>query len=301
MNNTYFGNVLKELRIKKKMSQEKLADGICTKRQLIRIEQNENLPTGFLLSELSKKLNENLEPFLVLAEHPNPIEVIQLKKDLNLYFYQKNLLKIVEVIQEFRITHPELPADFNQYLGWYELVCRAGLPSYEQPQLDCYLQLLELTMDVSDLKQACTGFRTINEINILHSIITTIFLNTGDYKQALNLLLPLKESYIQFYHEYDINILGRMYYNLANVYYRLEDHEEALNTCDQGIELCIREGSFSIVADLYMCKAGILLELNRFDEARPYAKYFVTIYEMQGKREYIEPIISEFRSNGFDV
>ncbi|HAX73401.1 MAG TPA: XRE family transcriptional regulator, partial [Firmicutes bacterium] len=75
MNDIYFGNVLKELRIKKKMSQEKLADGICTKRQLIRIEQNENLPTGFLLSELSKKLNENLEPFLLLANHQNPMEV----------------------------------------------------------------------------------------------------------------------------------------------------------------------------------------------------------------------------------
>ncbi len=301
MNTTYFGNVLKELRTKKKMSQEKLADGICTKRQLIRIEQNENLPTGFLLSELSKKLNENLEPFLLLADYKNPMEIIQLKKDLSLFFYQKNFMKIIEVIHGFKESHPDLPHDFIQYLGWYEGNCLYSLQSYDNPTLNYYTNLLKLTMDFSSLKEACTGFRTINEINILHSIITTFFLNARDYEQALELLLPLKKGYIQFYHEYDVNILGRMYYNLANVHYRLENHKEALENCDDGIELCMREGAFTIIADLYMCKSGILFELDRTEEAITCSKYFITIYEMQGKRQQIEPLIEALQANSFNV
>lgn len=301
MNEIYFGNVLKELRLKKQLSQEKLADGICTKRQLIRIEQNENLPTGFLLSEISKKLNENLEPFLLLANHENPMEVIELKKQLEYYFYEKDFIPLMNLINEYRKNHPNTPVDFQQYLGWYEGACKYSLPNYESPKMEYYIDLLKLTMDFTTLQKACIGFRTFNELNIIHTIITIFYISEKKYKDALLLLPLLIENYLKYYHEYDINLLGRMYYNLATLHYQLDDYEAALNVCDIGIQTCLKERSFAVVADLYMSKASILMDLGHIEEANKCANFFAMLYDMQGKRHQIEPVITQFRSLGLDI
>lgn len=301
MNEIYFGNVLKELRLKKQLSQEKLADGICTKRQLIRIEQNENLPTGFLLSELSKKLNENLEPFLLFANHENPMEVIELKKQLEYYFYEKDFIPLLKLISEYRENHPNPPYDFQQYLGWYEGACKYSLPNYESPNMEYYIDLLKLTMDFNTIEEACIGFRTFNELNIIHTIITIFYISKQKYEEALVLLPLLIENYLKYYHEYDINLLGRMYHNYANIQYRLDNYEEAITICDNGIKTCLRERSFAVVADLYMCKGSILIDQGKTEEATKCVKYFITLYEMQEKRHQIEPVIQQFMSLGLAV
>lgn len=301
MNEIYFGNVLKELRLKKQLSQEKLADGICTKRQLIRIEQNENLPTGFLLSELSKKLNENLEPFLLFANHENPMEVIELKQQLDYYFYEKDFVPLMKLINQYRSLHPNPPVDFQQYLGWYEGVAKFHLPQYDSPEIDYYIDLLKLTMDFKNLEEACTGFRTLNELNIIHAIITSFYIMNQRLLEASILLPLIIDNYLKYYHKYDINLLGRMYYNLANVYYRLDYYDKALEVCETGIKTCLQERSFAVVADLFMCKGSILADQGHMKEATSCAQYFVTLYEMQGKRHQIEPLIQQFISLGLTI
>lgn len=301
MNEIYFGNVLKELRLKKQLSQEKLADGICTKRQLIRIEQNENLPTGFLLSELSKKLNENLEPFLLFANHENPMEVIELKQQLDYYFYEKDFVPLLKLIDQYRSLHPNPPVDFKQYLGWYEGAAKFHLPQYESPQIDYYIDLLKLTMCFTTLEEACVGFRTLNELNIIHTIISVFYMFNNNLYEAGILLSMLIENYLKYYHKYDINLLGRLYYNLANVYYKLDQYDKALEVCETGIKTCLQERSFAVVADLFMCKGSILADQGLMNEATSCAQYFVTLYEMQGKRHQIEPLIQQFISLGLTI
>lgn len=301
MNEIYFGNVLKELRLKKQLSQEKLADGICTKRQLIRIEQNENLPTGFLLSEISKKLNENLEPFLLLANHENPMEVIELKKQLDYYFYEKDFIPLMHLILQYREKHPNHPVDFQQYLGWYEGVAKFHLKNYDTPTIEYFINLLKLTMEFTNLEAACIGFRTFNELNIIHTIITIFYVSVKKYEDASRMLPLLIDNYLKYYHEYDINLLGRMYYNLASSYYQLDNYDKALEICDIGIKTCLYERSFAVVADLYMCKGSILLDQGDIEEATKCVSYFVMLYDMQGKRHQIEPVIAQFRSLGLDI
>lgn len=301
MNETYFGNVLKELRLKKQLSQEKLADGICTKRQLIRIEQNENLPTGFLLSALSKKLNENLEPFLLFANHENPMEVIELKQQLDYYFYEKDFVPLMELIDQYRSLHPNPPVDFQQYLGWYEGVAKFHLPQYESPTIEYYIDLLKLTMNFTNLEEACIGFRTLNELNIIHTIITLFYIINNKLVEASQLLPLIIENYLKYYHKYDINLLGRMYYNLANVNYCLDYYDKALEVCETGIKTCLHERSFAVVADLFMCKGSILADQGLMEEATTCAKFFVTLYEMQGKRNQIERVIEQYKALGIDI
>lgn len=301
MNEIYFGNVLKELRLKKQLSQEKLADGICTKRQLIRIEQNENLPTGFLLSELSKKLNENLEPFLLFANHENPMEVIELKKQLDYYFYEKDFIPLLKLINTYRTNHCNPPVDFQQYLGWYEGVARFSLVECETPNINYFIDLLNLTMDFTTLQEACIGFRTFNELNIIHTIITIFYISEKKYEEAMVYLPLIIENYLKYYHKYDINLLGRMYHNYANVHYRLDNYDQALEICDIGIKTCLRERSFAVVADLYMCKGSILLDQGHTKEATKCVSFFVMLYDMQGKRHQIEPVIEQFRNLGLNI
>ncbi|MTM41302.1 XRE family transcriptional regulator, partial [Turicibacter sanguinis] len=101
--------------------------------------------------------------------------------------------------------------------------------------------------------------------------------------------------------KYDINLLGRMYYNLANVYYRLDYYDKALEVCEIGIKTCLQERSFAVVADLFMCKGSILADQGLMEEATTCAKFFVTLYEMQGKRNQIERVIEQYKALGIDI
>ena len=63
MNYEHFGNLLQELRLKYNMSREKLAQNICTPKQIYRIEKGDSEPSIYLLHQLSIKFNLDLNEY----------------------------------------------------------------------------------------------------------------------------------------------------------------------------------------------------------------------------------------------
>lgn len=53
MEYAHFGVLLKELRTKYNMSRESLAEGICTPKQIYRIEKGFSQPSIYMLNQLS--------------------------------------------------------------------------------------------------------------------------------------------------------------------------------------------------------------------------------------------------------
>lgn len=61
MDYKHFGELLKEIRTSKGLTLQDLAEDICSVRQLSRIEKGENNPSVYILHNLSKKLNIDLQ------------------------------------------------------------------------------------------------------------------------------------------------------------------------------------------------------------------------------------------------
>lgn len=55
-----YGHLIKKHRLKARMTQEELAEGICSTQHLYRIENGKRLPSLYLFDEISKKLGNDL-------------------------------------------------------------------------------------------------------------------------------------------------------------------------------------------------------------------------------------------------
>lgn len=65
-----FGDVLRYYRNKAKLSQEQLAEGICTRVYISQIEKNKQIPTLYMISAFSKKMGVNLfDAYALIIEH----------------------------------------------------------------------------------------------------------------------------------------------------------------------------------------------------------------------------------------
>ena len=77
----------------------------------------------------------------------------------------------------------------------YEGAAKFHLPQYESPTIEYYIDLLKLTMNFTNLEEACVGFRTLNELNIIHTIIILFYIINNKLVEASQ-LLPLILSLI---------------------------------------------------------------------------------------------------------
>ena len=65
-----FGDVLRYYRTKAKLSQEQLAEGICTRVYVSEIEKNKQIPTLYMISAFSNKMGINLfDAYGLIIEH----------------------------------------------------------------------------------------------------------------------------------------------------------------------------------------------------------------------------------------
>jgi transcriptional regulator with XRE-family HTH domain len=69
------GSVIKEFRTNNNLSQEKLADGICTTKYLYMIEKGRRTPSNAILAKLGEKLNVNFFDYYDYLECEDPIAV----------------------------------------------------------------------------------------------------------------------------------------------------------------------------------------------------------------------------------
>ena len=65
-----FGDVLRYYRTKEGLSQEQLAEGICTRVYISQIEKNKQIPTLYMISAFSNKMGVNLfDAYALIIEH----------------------------------------------------------------------------------------------------------------------------------------------------------------------------------------------------------------------------------------
>ena len=73
MNYEHFGAFLQDLRTQHNLSREKLAENICTSKQIYRIEKGLSEPSLFLLIQLSIKFNMDLNEYFKMDFTSNSI------------------------------------------------------------------------------------------------------------------------------------------------------------------------------------------------------------------------------------
>ena len=138
-NNITIGEIIKHYRLQKKLSQEKLAQGICDRKYISHIELDKQIPTLDIVNQLSERLGVNLyETYALMLRH-HDIETHNKIELLNQHFSSRNISKLRELIQhyeqltEFQYGEPHLHLEHakSMCVSWesqnYEEVIKISL------------------------------------------------------------------------------------------------------------------------------------------------------------------------------
>lgn len=63
------GEIIKELRNRKGLTQRELSLGICSKQHIYKLEKNKRLPLAYIVKLLSEKLGEELVDMLYKTDY----------------------------------------------------------------------------------------------------------------------------------------------------------------------------------------------------------------------------------------
>jgi transcriptional regulator with XRE-family HTH domain len=288
MEQNNIGLIIKELRLKKKITQETLASGICSTSQLYRIEKGKHFPSIFLLQQISEKLGEDITKYIMFSNCKNPVYFSIFFDRLEHLRLKRKYKKILSLISEVEDT-TEYNYDINlpsikQLLGWYKGVSKSNMKNCNI-SVDYYINLLKLTTSFCDIDELFNGILSINEIKIIHSIVAT-YCRSGEYSIAKNILISLIRNIRSFNNDLEISLMPEIYYNLSKLLYIEKDYKNAIRYANSGIKVCINNDFSRVLADLFYVLGQCYERLGEMANSFKNFSKFICLYDILGHDEF---------------
>ena len=267
------GEIIREIRKVRKMTQEQLAKNICSRREIIRIERGQHEPSPHLITSLSQKLNFDLQSCYLKLTFGTSLESYTLK--LSLYSAIENqdissiidLISKVEALDEFKEGENlqllyYAKALYYSYFDASNTYCLLGI------QVDNARFSLE-TMDLRNLSHESYVLLNILGYNYMH--LEKYNIACKIYEELLNILRTYPILSYNPYYKYsdsDRSLFQIICLNLSTVKYKIQNFEEALNFITEGIDFALKQHSLKLLPQMLIKKFCILCNLTRFEEAK---------------------------------
>lgn len=238
------GDVLKQIRRKRGLSQTALAEGICTQATISLMEKQNRLPKMDILTAICERLN-------IPSERIVENEV----SGINDTFNQAVELLIAHEYEQAEevlgsIHVKDLSSDFDKQRYYYLL----GMVQVETGKIDDAIFNFELVL---------TQFATTSA-NIYLAMTTAgmakAYLKRDDRDRAVRLtnrsikLIDNKKLIGSLHQWASIND------QIANLYLQLGQYDKAIEIAKRGIELCRKHDSLFLLDELYLCLGRCYLQ-----------------------------------------
>ncbi|AVM70213.1 hypothetical protein C3V36_13720 [Lachnospiraceae bacterium oral taxon 500] len=282
------GTIIRELRKKKGLSQKELAEGICSLKQLSRIENNTSEASTYLIYELSFRLGENLLDYFPYAELEEPFLWKKRVDELEQYYSEERYQEMYR--QSKILKDDELVRSFvflRQRINWYFGIAAGYCQPAEAFSAEDFLNLIALThpfTKVSDIWQA--NLKPF-ELRILNAAIF-VHLQAERYDIAEEWLLKAITILDRCYFEVKDNAYLNFFYNLSRLYFYRQEYKKALQVADQGLRLCQENNILYQVAGLSNIKGRSLYCLGRKEEALLYMNLFLQLNDFLGENSHFK-------------
>ncbi len=280
MNYEHFGTFLKELREARNLTKEQLASGVCTRKEIYRIEKGEYQPSLYLLNKLSIKLNVDLnEYFKMYYTVKTAVGLIGIQ-EINDAISLADITCLREVIKKYENNDDFRQGENLQHIYYAKAICENDIGNYKES--------LEYCMKGIFIENALFTIDTITEFmysNVGLAIINCISINYLNMKKSevaykiLSDLLSLIEKYYinapytmyqagQFSKKMYINLQ----YNLSCIFLSNDELDKAEEMIENGIEYSIKENNLKCLPNLIYNKFKFHYKKGNFVEA---AEYFM--------------------------
>ena len=246
------GDVLKQIRRKRGLSQTALAEGICTQATISLMEKQNRLPKMDILTAICERLN--IQPDQIVEKEVSSVndtfnQIIDALTDQE-YDLAKQLIS--------KISIKSLNSDFDKQRYYYLL----GMVQISQDQIDDAIFNFELVL---------TQFATTSA-NIYLAMTTAgmalAYLKRDDHERAVRLtdravkLIDNKKLIGGLHQWASINC------QIAELYWRLGEPEKALASAQRGIQLCRDRDSLFILDQLYLYVGRAYIAMGEKEKAK---------------------------------
>ncbi|PFE91230.1 transcriptional regulator [Bacillus thuringiensis] len=249
------GITIKELRIKKNISQSDLCHGICSQSQISKIEKGVIYPSSILLYQLSERLGVDPNNIFALTQNKKLKYIENVKYVIKDCLKQKQYKELYEIVKKEKNSNNFQTKEDKQFLIWHEAIAIFMVDKSIKTALDFLNNALKLTLTNSD-------FLSEREIDIMQTM-AIFYAENKEYEKSINILKRCLTNFNKLDFPRDKEIKLKIMLNLAKCLDFTYQHEEAIKYLDKGIKLAINLNTLYLLGELFYLKGQYLLKIKQ--------------------------------------
>ncbi|AKR08082.1 helix-turn-helix domain-containing protein [Bacillus thuringiensis] len=281
------GITIKELRIKKNISQSELCHGICSQSQISKIEKGMIYPSSILLYQLSERLGIDPNNIFALTQNKRLKYVENVKYVIKDCLKQKQYKELYEIVKKEKNLNNFQTKEEKQFLIWHEAIAIFMVDKSLKTALDFLNNALKLTLTNSD-------FLSEREIDIMQTM-AIFYGENKEYEKSINILKRCLSNFNKLDFPRDKEIKLKIMLNLAKSLDFTYQHEEAIKYIDKGIKLAINLNTLYLLGELFYLKGQLLLKIKQHnvEDVIYNWKKALFIFELTEKEYYTKMLPDE--------
>ncbi|WP_441394999.1 helix-turn-helix domain-containing protein [Bacillus sp. RE35] len=281
------GITIKELRIKKNISQSELCHGICSQSQISKIEKGMIYPSSILLYQLSERLGIDPNNIFALTQNKRLKYVENVKYVIKDCLKQKQYKELYEIVKKEKNLNNFQTKDEKQFLMWHEAIAIFMVDKSIKTALDFLNNALKLTLTDSD-------FLSEREIDIMQTM-AIFYAENKEYEKSINIFKRCLTNFNKLDFPRDKEIKLKLMLNLAKCFDFTYQHEEAIKYIDKGIKLAINLNTLYLLGELFYLKGQCLLKMKQHnvEDVIYNWKKALFIFELTEKEYYTKMLPDE--------
>ncbi|MBD8073015.1 helix-turn-helix transcriptional regulator [Bacillus cereus] len=281
------GITIKELRIKKNISQSELCHGICSQSQISKIEKGMIYPSSILLYQLSERLGIDPNNIFALTQNKRLKYVENVKYVIKDCLKQKQYKELYEIVKKEKNLNNFQTKDEKQFLIWHEAIAIFEVNGSTKTALTLLNHALKLTLTNSD-------FLSEREIDIMQTM-AIFYAENKEYEKSINIFKRCLINFNKLDFPRDKEIKLKLMLNLAKCFDFTYQHEEAIKYIDKGIKLAINLNTLYLLGELFYLKGQCLLKIKQHnvEDVIYNWKKALFIFELTEKEYYTKMLPDE--------
>ncbi|RWQ77878.1 helix-turn-helix domain-containing protein [Bacillus cereus] len=281
------GITIKELRIKKNISQSDLCHGICSQSQISKIEKGMIYPSSILLYQLSERLGIDPNNIFALTQNKKLKYIENVKYVIKDCLKQKQYKELYEIVKKEKNLNNFQTKEDKQFLIWHEAIAIFMVDKSIKTALDFLNNALKLTLTNSD-------FLSEREIDIMQTM-AIFYAENKEYEKSINIFKRCLTNFNKLDFPRDKEIKLKLMLNLAKCFDFTYQHEEAIKYIDKGIKLAINLNTLYLLGELFYLKGQCLLKMKQHnvEDVIYNWKKALFIFELTEKEYYTKMLPDE--------
>ncbi|QOR67321.1 helix-turn-helix domain-containing protein [Cytobacillus suaedae] len=279
MEGSSLGALIKDLRKHMGLTQQELADNICTQAQISKLENGSETPSSFILYELSKKLGVDMNYFFEMTSTPRIDYVHDVFDQIRHHINQREYKEVDQIIHQEKHSPLFSALSSQQFMLWHEAICDFYIrsePSKSIQKLNIALTMVQRAKHYSERQIQIITSRAIiyNEIEAFERSIELFEEAHFHLKKLIRLKDPLTLSRILYGYSKSLSSIGK--------------YDQSISVCTQGISYTLKHESLYLLGEFFYQKGLNFKRLGLNTKAISFFEKARATFNLQNQVEFEE-------------